>query len=127
MKHLLDTDVLINHLRGKKRIDKEIIEDGTAISIITYAELLYGAYKSANQEKSLDIVKKFLNELSIEIINLNLETVDQYAQIKARLETTGVKLDDFDLLIAASALTSSFILVTKNKKHFTRVLDLKIL
>ncbi|VVA44581.1 Ribonuclease VapC10 (fragment) [Candidatus Roizmanbacteria bacterium] len=43
MKYLVDTDVLIDHLRGKKKLDPTLLKDGVGISIITYGELLYGA------------------------------------------------------------------------------------
>ena len=71
MKYLLDTDVVINHLRGKKIINEKIITSGSFISIITYGELLYGAYKSLNKEKSLNLISAFLNDLSIKIISLS--------------------------------------------------------
>ena len=40
MKYLIDTDIVVNHLRAKKIIQNEWVVHGTEISIITYGELL---------------------------------------------------------------------------------------
>jgi len=47
--------------------------------------------------------------------------LDSYAQEKARLRKQGTPLDDFDLLIGASAVANNLILVTNNVKHFERI------
>jgi tRNA(fMet)-specific endonuclease VapC len=44
-----------------------------------------------------------------------------YAKEKARLKTKGKILDDFDLLIGATAIFNSLILVTKNVSDFDRL------
>ena len=127
MKYLLDTNIIIDHLRGKEKIKEEIVAKGATVSLLSYGELLYGAHKSVNPPKTLTIIANFLKDFQISILPLGKESVEEYAKLKAQLETKGFALDDFDLLIAASALASSLVLVTKNKKHFTRVPGLKIL
>ena len=124
MKYLADTNVLINHLRGKKKLDPTLLKDGVGISIITYGELLYGAEKSVNKEKTKQTVLDFIKNLSIAIINLSEEIIQKYATIKAGLEKKGQKLDDFDLLIASTAMSDSLVLLTGNIKHFSRIKDL---
>lgn len=127
MKYLLDTDVIINHLRGKEAISSEILTKGCAISIMTKAELLYGAYKSANPARSLDIIQNLLVDLSIQIIDLGQNTIlDHYAKIKVALEQKGSRLDEFDLLIASTATSFGLTLVTKNIRHFKRIKSLAI-
>lgn len=121
MKYLADTSVVVNHLRGKKKIDEEFFKDGVAISIITLGELIYGAYRSKDPKKTKEIVNNFLSDLSVETINLDDEIIDEYAKIKASLESLGQKLDDFDLLIAATAREYSLHLLTENKRHFQRI------
>jgi len=49
-----------------------------------------------------------------------------FGMCKAQLEKAGNPLDDFDLVIAASALASNLTLVTNNEKHFLRVEGLKL-
>ena len=56
----------------------------------------------------------------------NVEIVDVYAQLKTDLEKAGERLDEFDLLIGASAKVNRFTLVTGNVKHFARIPGIKI-
>jgi len=126
MKYLLDTDVLINHFRAKEPLKLEIIAEGVGISIITLGELLYGTHKSDNPKTSLIRLEKDLVGIRVNVENLNTAIMDQFARIKADLEKKGKRLEDFDLLIAATALVNNLILVTRNKKHFERIKGLKL-
>ena len=125
MRYLLDTDVVIDHFRGKRFLDLKFIQAGS-ISIITLAELLYGVYKSHNPKKSLETLQKNILTLQLNVENLNDQAVDEFGQIKAGLEMVGNRLDDFDLLIAATASVTNCILVTRNLRHFERIKGLKL-
>jgi len=127
MKYLLDTTVIVNHLRGKKPIKIDFLENGCAVSIITQAELFYGAYKSSNSLANLKKVKAMFLDLGIEVITLNEEIIEQYAKIKTKLEKEGKRLDEFDLLIAATAIEKNLILVSDNLSHFKRISSLKVI
>ena len=126
MKYLLDTSAVVNFLRGKQSINETVIKAGAAVSIITRAELYYGALKSSQPKRNLDLVNGFLEELEINTVNLSEGIVLTYARLKTQLEKQGRRLDEFDLLIAASALENNFTLVTDNAKHFSRIKDLRI-
>jgi len=126
MKYLLDTDVVINQLRGKTRIKEKIVEDGAAISIITFGELLYGAERSTNRENSTIIINKFISDLQIDILSLNEEIMHIYAKTKKSLEEAGKRLDEFDLLVGATASFHSLSIATLNLRHFKRIPDLQI-
>lgn len=125
MKYLIDTDVIIDHLREKEAIPEQILDE-SAISIISLGELIYGAYKSVYPQKSLIILKKNLQILDFEIIKLDEIIIAEFGRIKAGLEAKGERLDDFDLLIAATALVSDLTLLSRNIKHFSRIKELKI-
>ncbi len=125
MLYLLDTNVIIDHLRGKKLISEEIMLGGAAVSVITLAELFCGAEKSANPNKQKARIEKILNET--EVLPVTLQNVQIYAQERARLEKAGIILEYFDLLIAATALSYEATLVTNNQKHFARIKGLKLL
>lgn len=125
MKYLIDTDVLIDNLRHKARLDEKVVEAG-ATSIINLGELVYGAFKGTDPEKALGILENFLADLEIEIINLEKETIFIFGELKANLEKKGARLDDFDLLIAAVAIVNKLTLVTRNFMHFKRVKGLKL-
>lgn len=130
MRYLVDTDIVIDYLRGKKNLDKktiEIIESGVSLSIISLGELTYGAYKSSNPNSSLATIQGFINDLSVNVIEINHKVISIFGQTKAELEILGTRLEDFDLLIAATAKELELTLVTRNVKHFGRIKGLKLL
>ncbi|MBP3254463.1 MAG: type II toxin-antitoxin system VapC family toxin [Bacteroidales bacterium] len=125
-RYLLDTNICIFFIRGMYDIDKFILERGEEncfISDITVAELLYGAKKSNNPNKSLQITSEFINSFSVVHIYDSLET---YADNRVLLEKQGQKLDDFDLLIGSTAVKNNMIMVTDNVKHLARIPDINI-
>ncbi|MBI2074840.1 MAG: type II toxin-antitoxin system VapC family toxin [Candidatus Levybacteria bacterium] len=126
MKYLLDTDVIVDHLRKIKMLDEAIIASGAGISIITLAELFHGAYKSKTLEKSLTTIQEMLELLHLQIVNLDTTVVTEFGRMKAVLEKGGKRLEDFDLLIGACAKANGLMLVTRNLKHFARVQGLKV-
>lgn len=126
MRSLLDTDIVVYHLRGKYKLKEKIIKAGVAISIITFGELLYGAYKSSNKQNSVQLIQEFISDLQVDILGLNQEIMNIYAKTKVFLEEMGKRLDEFDLLIGATAIAHSLPLATSNLRHFERIPDLKI-
>ncbi|MBO6117480.1 MAG: type II toxin-antitoxin system VapC family toxin [Bacteroidales bacterium] len=125
-RYLLDTNICIFFIRGMYGIDKFILERGEAncfISDITVAELLYGAQKSNNPNKSLQITNEFINSFSVIHIYDSLET---YADNRVLLEKQGQKLDDFDLLIGSTAVKNNMVMVTDNVKHLSRIPNINI-
>jgi tRNA(fMet)-specific endonuclease VapC len=124
--YLLDTNICIFFLKGKFNLDSKLETIGEAncfISEITLAELKYGAEKSEKpieNKKSIELLLTKFNLLPI------YNSLDTYAKEKARLAKVGKIIDDFDLLIAATAVTHNMIMVTNNTSHFTRVKGIKI-
>jgi predicted nucleic acid-binding protein len=57
---------------------------------------------------------------------VDFSVAETFGMIKSHLEFQGTPLDDFDLVIAASALANNLILVTNNEKHFRRVEGLEL-
>lgn len=92
--------------------------DNLFISEITVAELKYGAANRTNPEKNTSTLNAFLSEVDIIPI---FDALDTYASEKTRLKRSGTILDEFDLLIGATAVTHNLILVTNNTKHFSRL------
>lgn len=125
--YLLDTDTLVFFLRGHAQATLAMgahETDPKALSIITYGELLYGAKKSAKPTENTAKVRR-LGELC-PIIELDRPVIEAFASLKTSLEAGGGRLDDFDLLIAATALTVNYTLVTNNEKHFERISGLRV-
>ena len=127
MKYLLDTDVVIDHIRGRKLLDESVLKQGALISLITLGELYYGSFKSEKGKKGIAIIRRDINLLRIEVLSLTEGMIEKFAKIKADLMLKGKRLEDFDLLIAATALNLGLTLVTRNVKHFERIQGLKVL
>ncbi len=130
MTFLINTSSIVNFLRGKQGSDilwREINSRGDLfVSIITKAELLYGTYRSGNPNAEKKKILDLISDFGIGIVPLNDDIVDLYAIAKARLEKAGNRLDEFDLLIGATAVANRNILVTDNQKHFRRFPGLKL-
>jgi len=125
-KYLLDTNICIYYFQGKfllKEKFRKIKKENRFISEITLAELKFGVKNSKSQKKNQETLDNFLTGIQIlPIIN----SLDIYAEEKARLRKQGRPIDDFDLLIGASAIANDMILVTNNESHFQRISNIMI-
>lgn len=124
---LLDTDTVIYNMKGNVNVRKNLqqhIDDAIHISVITLMELYYGAYKS--QKISTNLAKIKTLEQSIDTIPVESETTEIFGLLKAQLEVSGNRLDDFDLIIASCAMAHNLTLITNNTKHFERIDGLKL-
>ncbi|HEY6082313.1 MAG TPA: type II toxin-antitoxin system VapC family toxin [Chitinophagaceae bacterium] len=125
-RYLLDTNICIYFLKGQFDLYQKIEvigEENCFISEITIAELKYGVEKSNQVEKNRATLEKFQNKFTILPI---FTALDVYAKEKARLKTKGKMLDDFDLLIGATAISNSLTLATRNVNDFDRLKGIKI-
>lgn len=126
--YLLDTDVLIAFLRGKKpdlkqKINTFIQQDiPVFMSIISLGELYLGAFKSDNPPKNLFLVKTL--NAKVDLLELTEDIVMLYGEIEAVLEKAGQMIGDFDVLIASTAITHDVTLVSGNERHFKRIISL---
>jgi len=125
--YLIDTDILIYSLKNHPIVQENFkihASKPKAISVISYGELYFGALKSQFPEKNLAIVRR-IAEL-FPLIDITTSVIETYAELKVKLQKSGAPLADLDLLIASTALTLNFILVTNNEKHFKRIPGLDI-
>ncbi|MBF9255214.1 type II toxin-antitoxin system VapC family toxin [Pontibacter sp. 172403-2] len=126
MNYLLDTNICIYFLKGRFGLVEKIEKigfDNLFISEITIAELKFGAEKSVYPEKN----RLIINELADKFKQLPIySALDIYAKEKARLRKEGNVVDDFDLLIGATAIVNEMTLVTNNEKHFEHLQNIKI-
>lgn len=125
-KYLLDTNICVYLLKGLFDLDKKIEKaeiENCFVSEITIAELKFGVENSVHQEKNRKTIDEFVNRFTILPI---FNSLDTYAKEKARLRKTGNSLDDFDLLIGATAISNDLILVTKNVSDFERLEEIEI-
>lgn len=97
---------------------KQIGFENCFVSEITVAELKFGAENSEHLEKNRKVIANFLEVFQVIPI---FGALDIYAREKARLRKVGYVIDDFDLLIGATAIAHELIMVTNNTKHFARM------
>jgi tRNA(fMet)-specific endonuclease VapC len=124
--YLLDTNICVFFLRGKYALNRKIEAagfDNCYISEITLAELKYGAECSNKTTENRTLIAEFAKEIKTLPV---LGCFDIYAQEKAKLRKSGNLIDDFDLLIAASAIFYNLTLITDNIKHFDRISQIDI-
>ncbi len=125
-KYLIDTNICIYYLKARYGLNNKIAEIGIEncfISEITVAELKFGAEKSEQKEYNRKIISAFILKFTIIPI---FSCIDVFAKEKARLRKKGIIIDDFDLLIGATALANGLIMVTNNTKHLGRLKDIDI-
>lgn len=102
---------------------ESITPDSIYISEITLAELKFGVANSATPERNNQTLINFLSGVQILPI---FDALDIFATEKARLKKEGRPVDDFDLLIGASAIANDLTLVTNNIKHFERLKGIQL-
>lgn len=120
-KYLLDTNICIYFIKGKFNLHekiKAIGEENCFLSEVTLAELKFGVENSIHKENNRKKIEAFIAKFIILPI---FPVLDIYAKEKARLKTKGRMLDDFDLLIGATAIFNNLTLVTKNVSDFERL------
>jgi tRNA(fMet)-specific endonuclease VapC len=120
-KYLVDTNICAYFFNGQFNLKEKIRQIGfenCLVSEITIAELKYGIAKSTKKEKNMQVLDIFQSKIHVLPI---FPALDVYASEKARLKTKGKILDDFDLLIGATAIYYDLTLVTKNLSDFERL------
>jgi len=122
MSWLLDTDICIYVLRGHPTVRahfEEQTRNGIAVSVITLAELRYGAACSTRVEENQRVISNWLE--SVAVLDVTPAVAQVYADSKAALRKQGNLIEDFDLLIGATAITHDLTLITNNFSHFERI------
>jgi predicted nucleic acid-binding protein len=126
-KYLLDTSVIIEYLRGKsgwvEKIDK--LEGEINSSFICLAELYEGINREVGRKSEGKVLSLFKS--CSEVFGLDVSIAETFGRVRAELRKKGKVIEDLDLLIAATSLSNNQIMVTTNRKHFEKVLGLRIL
>ncbi len=127
LRHLLDTNVAIEFVRGNPRIQHRIQTapiGSLALPFTAVAELHYGVHRAPRPERPRSALAELLQ--IIPIFHSTPEALETYGRIKADLAVKGNLIEDNDLFIAASALAAGLTLVTSNLRHFRRIPGLRL-
>jgi tRNA(fMet)-specific endonuclease VapC len=112
---LLDSDVIIWHLRGRheatemiRKLQNFSLPGCSAVSVF---EVQMGA-KRGEEEATLRFLK------ALKIFDINWEVADRSAQLVREYKSKGKTLGVADALIAGTCLYHDLTLVTYNRKHY---------
>lgn len=126
--YLLDSNICIFLIRNKTLLLRERIKMYSPsllhLSVITVAELEYGAAKSKTPVKEHQAVLDFVSPFKI--IDFKPNDAENFGLIRAYLEKKGTPIGPYDMEIAAQAMTNNLIVVTNNVGEFERVPWIKV-
>ncbi len=123
--YCLDSNVIIDYLRGNENIIRHMDEArkaGNLLSIcpIVYYEIVRG-FKIANASKQMEKFMSLYQTLSN--LPFDMKVVEKAVEIYA--QTHKQMIEDNDIYIAAISMVNDCTLVTSNIRHFSRVEGLK--
>ena len=127
-RYMLDTDMCSYIIRERpesvRQRFKTLAMEQLCVSVVTYAELIYGVERSSSKRVNRPVIEDFVRHL--DVMDWDTEAADQYGVIRAKLEAAGTLIGAMDMMIAAHAKSIKAVLVTNNQKHFNKVRGLKI-
>ena len=121
MHFLIDTNILIDHLRGDATSTEFLLRfekgnDYASISVITEYELLVGPSPNSKEVLRIEQMLRLFPKISI---------TSGIVRIAARFRQRH-RTDTVDSLIAATAYSIKATLVTRNLKHFTPISEMHV-
>lgn len=128
MNYFIDTNIIIYAIKGSYPNIMEKFKSTPSFEImipsIVSAELEYGAKKSSDYQKTIEVYRKFLS--IYKVVPFTENEIEIYGDIRSELEKGGNMIGANDLLIASIVLSHNGILVTHNVGEFARIKKLKI-
>ena len=126
---VLDTDILVALLKGNSEAIgkvRKLEENGELLSttLITAYELMKGAYISSKPDENLARVQDSISTLRV--LELSLVACEEAAKIYRQLKEKGALIGEFDVLIAAIAMSNNEPLVTRDE-HFRTIKGTRII
>ncbi len=120
-KFLLDTDSVSYALRGHGNVGDQIRSHRPSeicISAITAAELRFGAERKASKRLHA-LIDAFIEGVEVEAFDQAAAL--EFGRLGSILAERGTPIGEFDVLIAAHAVTLRCVLVSNNVRHFSKV------
>lgn len=114
MKYLLDTNVVIDYLRGVESVVKKVQKakpSDLAISAVTLMELRYGAARRQSARLTA-AVDAFIG--GVTVVAFDAEAGEQAGLLRANMESKGIAIALADCQIAATAQAMSLTLVSND-------------
>ena len=120
-KYIIDTNICIEYFKHRNGIPERMAQvnyQDICVSEVTIAELLYGAVHSKSVERHLNEVRELQRDITVLPIS---EVLEDYADIRHSMASQGLSVEDFDILIGATARYYDLVVVTDNLKHFAQM------
>ncbi len=119
-----DTDVLIDYLRGHNpiasRVELELQSRGFCTTAVTAFELWAGA-KTPRQTSAVELLLQAMT-----ILPLEEDGARKAAEIRRTLLSRGADIGMADSLIAGLCISVGGMLLTRNRRYFERIDNLKL-
>jgi tRNA(fMet)-specific endonuclease VapC len=117
MRYLLDTNIISHIMQGR---DNDLLNRLTQVAVgqasmssITLAELEYGLHRRGQPTRLRNALTQVL--LRIDVLPWDEEAAIRYGELCNNLESQGINLSDFDMMIAAHAASVKSTLVSRDK------------
>lgn len=129
--YMLDTNICSFIMREQpeavlKRLEQTVLRNHRiVVSVITYAEMRFGAVGKKASPRHAKLVDAFCARLDA-VLAWDRAAVDATTEIKVALAAAGTPIGPNDTAIAGHAIAAGAILVTNNTREFARVPGLEL-
>ncbi len=120
---LLDTNIVAAYFNQEASLQQHFQNTTIYVPSIVIGELYFGAYQSQRITENVDRIRSFI--VINTVLNCDVETADQYGQIRLTLKAKGRPIPENDIWIAATALRYVLPLATRDE-HFKEVDNLTL-
>lgn len=124
MKRLLDTNVCIDILRGRKKVVDRLAgcrPEDCFISVVTEFELFQGADRAPAEYRDNELSKVSRFVAGLQILPFDSTCARIAAGLNAGLLNRGTPVSITDVFIAATGLHQQWTVVTNNTKDYRRI------
>jgi tRNA(fMet)-specific endonuclease VapC len=123
----MDTDWAIQALDGREPavgVLRRLGPRRVAMIVMSVRELEVGAHRSANPDLHLQRFRRFIG--NHELLPVDEVVASRFAVVRSHLRRTGQIVSDVDVIVGATALVHDLTVLTFNRRHFSRVPELRL-
>lgn len=127
---IFDTSAIIAIERDTRAVEDIVHgreDEPFGISVITVAELLHGVERADTQARKIKrqaFVEKVIEFFPVFTFETTVARI--YARLWASLAVQGIVVGSHDLMIAATALSIDYTIITANMRDFGKIEGLKV-
>ncbi len=114
---MLDTTAFAKYLNGDENVLNAIVRaDVVYMSVFVLGEL-FAAFRGGSKEtKNRDMLERFLQKSTVEILPATSETSEIYGELSASLARAGAALPVHAVWVASQAIETGSVLVTSDTR-----------